>query len=243
MGERGIILLQKNKESYIENTKAREVFDVTGAGDTVIAITSACVALKESLERSVSLANLGAGIVVGRFGTNAVTIDDIKNEIGDINSKLLDLNKLKKLLKLSELNSEKIVMTNGCFDILHAGHVQFLEQAKKLGDKLIIAINTDKSVKNLKGQNRPINNLKSRIEVLKGLSSVDWIIPFDEDTPEKLIESITPNILVKGSDYKIEQIAGAKHVIKNGGEVFTIKLLKGHSSTNIIKKIKNFKKN
>ena len=109
--------------------------------------------------------------------------------------------------------------------------------------KLIIAINTDKSVKNLKGQNRPINNLKSRIEVLKGLSSVDWIIPFDEETPEKLIELITPNILVKGSDYEIEKIAGAQHVFKNGGEVFTINLLKGHSSTNIIEKIKNLKNN
>ncbi len=243
MGEKGIILLQKDKESYVENTKAREVFDVTGAGDTVIAITAACIALKESLERSVSLANLGAGIVVGRLGTNAITIDDIKNKIGNINSKLLDLKNLKKLLKVSEDNSEKIVMTNGCFDILHSGHVQFLEQAKKLGDKLIIAINTDKSVKNLKGQNRPINNLKSRIEVLKGLSSVDWIIPFDEETPEKLIELITPNILVKGSDYEIEKIAGAQHVFKNGGEVFTINLLKGHSTTNIIEKIKNLKNN
>ena len=136
-------------------------------------------------------------------------------------------------------SGEKIVMTNGCFDILHAGHIAYLEEAKALGDRLIVAINNDESVSRLKGKKRPINSLKERMKVLSGLISTDWIVPFEEDTPINIIENIKPDILVKGGDYKLSDVVGAKIVNEYGGEVKILSYIEGFSSSNIIEKLKD----
>jgi D-beta-D-heptose 7-phosphate kinase/D-beta-D-heptose 1-phosphate adenosyltransferase len=134
--------------------------------------------------------------------------------------------------------NERIVMTNGCFDILHAGHVAYLEAAKSLGDRLIVAINDDDSVRRLKGDSRPINELHDRMAVLAGLASVDWVVPFSEDTPERLISKVLPDLLVKGGDYRPEEIAGSKDVLNNGGEVRVLAFREGQSSSRIIDKLR-----
>ena len=149
---------------------------------------------------------------------------------------------LKEAVKLAKDRGEKIVMTNGCFDILHPGHVSYLENARKLGDRLIVAVNTDNSVKRLKGEERPINHLTSRMAVLAGLSSVDWLVAFDEDTPQRLIGEVLPDLLVKGGDYKPEDIAGSKEVWANGGDVKVLNFEKWFSTSSVIKKIKHLEK-
>ena len=146
---------------------------------------------------------------------------------------------LKAIIQQSKTRGEKIVMTNGCFDILHPGHVSYLENARKLGDRLIVAVNTDESVKRLKGDSRPINDLDARMAVLAGLASVDWVVPFAEDTPQRLIGEILPDLLVKGGDYKPEEIAGSQEVWANGGEVRVLNFENGCSTTNVIKKIQS----
>ena len=143
------------------------------------------------------------------------------------------------IVEEAKKRGEKIVMTNGCFDILHPGHVSYLENARKLGDRLIVAVNTDASVKRLKGEARPINELEARMAVLAGLTSVDWVVPFDEDTPQRLIGEILPDLLVKGGDYKPEEIAGSQEVWANGGEVKVLNFENGCSTTNVIKKIQS----
>ena len=148
---------------------------------------------------------------------------------------------LKMAVDHAKARGEKIVMTNGCFDILHQGHVSYLENARKLGDRLIVAVNTDDSVKRLKGESRPINNLNARMAVLAGLASVDWVVSFDEDTPQRLIGEILPDLLVKGGDYKPEEIAGSKEVWANGGDVRVLNFENGCSTTNVIEKIKALK--
>ena len=135
--------------------------------------------------------------------------------------------------------NERIIMTNGCFDVLHAGHVAYLEEAKSLGDRLIVAVNDDASVRRLKGESRPVNELEDRMLVLGGLAAVDWVVPFAEDTPAALIADILPDVLVKGGDYKPEEIAGAKDVLENGGEVRVLAFRKGHSSSRIIDKLRD----
>ncbi len=153
----------------------------------------------------------------------------------------MEESQLKAAVELAKARGEKIVMTNGCFDILHPGHVSYLENARKLGDRLIVAVNTDNSVKRLKGETRPINDLATRMAVLAGLSSVDWLVAFDEDTPQRLIAEILPDLLVKGGDYKPEEIVGSKEVWLNGGEVKVLNFENGCSTTNVIKKIQQLK--
>ena len=152
------------------------------------------------------------------------------------------LSKIKSaeaLAKTIKSTNKRTVFTNGCFDLLHAGHVQYLKQAKSFGDRLIVAVNTDKSVKKLKGDARPLNPLAARMDVLAGLRSVDWVVSFSEETPERLINALLPDVLVKGADYKIEQIAGHKAVLANGGVVKTVALKRGYSTTNLLEKIKS----
>ena len=151
----------------------------------------------------------------------------------------MDETTLKAIIVEAKARGEKIVMTNGCFDILHPGHVSYLENARKLGDRLIVAVNTDESVKRLKGESRPINDLNARMAVLAGLASVDWVVPFEEDTPQRLIGEILPDLLVKGGDYKPEEIAGSQEVWANGGEVKVLNFENGCSTTNVIKKIQS----
>ncbi|MEC8956515.1 MAG: D-glycero-beta-D-manno-heptose 1-phosphate adenylyltransferase [Pseudomonadota bacterium] len=151
---------------------------------------------------------------------------------------IYSFDELSEVIKVSKLNSEKIVMTNGCFDILHAGHIAYLEEAKSLGDRLLVAVNDDDSVSRLKGPKRPINSLNDRAKVLNGLVSVDWVISFSEDTPVCLIKGIKPDVLVKGGDYQLSEIIGGQEVLANGGKVKALSFKEGYSTSAIIEKLK-----
>ncbi len=242
--EKGMTLLRPNQPVYHLPTVAKEVFDVTGAGDTVISVLATALADGRSFEESCYLANVAAGIVVGKLGTSTVSTVELENAIHGRTSTgfgIMSESELKTAVQLAKNRGEKIVMTNGCFDILHPGHVSYLENARKLGDRLIVAVNTDNSVKRLKGDTRPINDLASRMAVLAGLASVDWLVAFDEDTPQRLISEILPDLLVKGGDYQPEDIAGSKEVWANGGDVQVLNFENGCSTSNVIKKIRELK--
>ncbi|HHF7273993.1 TPA: bifunctional D-glycero-beta-D-manno-heptose-7-phosphate kinase/D-glycero-beta-D-manno-heptose 1-phosphate adenylyltransferase HldE [Haemophilus influenzae] len=242
--EKGMTLLRPNQEPYHLPTVAKEVFDVTGAGDTVISVLATALADGRSFEESCYLANVAAGIVVGKLGASTVSTVELENAIHarpETGFGIMSEAELKDAVAQAKARGEKIVMTNGCFDILHPGHISYLENARKLGDRLIVAVNSDDSVKRLKGESRPINNLENRMAVLAGLASVDWLVPFTEDTPQRLIGEILPDLLVKGGDYKPEEIAGSKEVWANGGDVKVLNFENGCSTTNVIEKIKLLK--
>ncbi|QZN94936.1 bifunctional D-glycero-beta-D-manno-heptose-7-phosphate kinase/D-glycero-beta-D-manno-heptose 1-phosphate adenylyltransferase HldE [Symbiopectobacterium purcellii] len=239
--EQGMTLLQPGKAPLNLPTQAQEVYDVTGAGDTVIGVLAAALAAGNSLEDACFLANAAAGVVVGKLGTSTVTPIELENAIrgrADSCFGAMDEAQLKAAVAQARLRGEKIVMTNGVFDILHAGHVSYLANARKLGDRLIVAVNSDDSTSRLKGPTRPVNALAQRMAVLSALGAVDWVVPFEEDTPQRLIAGILPDILVKGGDYKPEDIAGSKEVWANGGDVQVLNFEDGCSTTNIINAIK-----
>jgi len=239
-GPEGMTLFNKNRNQNIIKShyaaQTIDVFDVSGAGDTVIATIASGIASKIDLNQSVELSNITAGVVVSKSGTSSFSLDEIIPFLKGSSS--LDANISMKAIHLAKKESKKIVFTNGCFDILHAGHVSYLKEARSKGDILIVGINDDKSVSRLKGNNRPINNLENRIEVLSSLQSVDIAIPFSEDTPLNLIKEIIPDVLVKGEDYKINEIVGSDFVKKTGGKVERIKFVKGLSTSNLIKMLK-----
>ncbi|WGE47587.1 bifunctional D-glycero-beta-D-manno-heptose-7-phosphate kinase/D-glycero-beta-D-manno-heptose 1-phosphate adenylyltransferase HldE [Actinobacillus equuli] len=238
--EKGMTLLRPNQAPFHLPTQAKEVYDVTGAGDTVISVLATAIADGRPYEEACYLANAAAGVVVGKLGTSTVTPTELENAIHhreETGFGILVEDELKRAVEQAKQRGEKIVMTNGCFDILHPGHVSYLENARKLGDRLIVAVNTDESVKRLKGESRPINDLNARMAVLAGLASVDWVVPFAEDTPQRLIGEVLPDLLVKGGDYKPEEIAGSQEVWANGGEVKVLNFENGCSTTNVIKKI------
>lgn len=241
-GEHGMSLLQKNLPPLHLPTRAREVYDVTGAGDTVIAVLTACIAAKEDWQMATIFANTAAGIVVQKIGSATVSISELRRALQRQHaSELGVLTEEELLIAIADAraHNENIVMTNGCFDILHPGHVAYLEEAKELGKRLIVAVNDDNSVKRLKGAGRPINTLEFRMNMLAALKAVDWVVSFSEDTPARLIERLLPDILVKGGDYKPEEIAGAEAVLTNGGAVKVLKFIPGHSTAGLIKKIRN----
>lgn len=240
--EKGMTLIRPNQPAYHLPTQAKEVFDVTGAGDTVISVLATALADGRQLEEACYLANAAAGVVVGKLGTSTVTPTELENAVHqrtETGFGVMSEAQLKTIVAQSKARGEKIVMTNGCFDILHPGHVSYLENARKLGDRLIVAVNSDASVKRLKGETRPINDLDARMAVLAGLASVDWVVPFEEDTPQRLISEILPDLLVKGGDYKPEEIAGSEEVWANGGEVRVLNFENGCSTSNVIKKIQS----
>lgn len=239
--EKGMSLFSPQNDELHLPTNAREVYDVTGAGDTVIAVLAATLSTGANLKDSCRFANIAAGIVVGKLGTSTVSMEELAREMGCKTSEkggIVSEDELVNLISQAHLRGEKVVMTNGCFDILHAGHCQYLNQARELGDRLIVAVNTDESVQILKGPTRPINSVDNRMAVLSSLGSVDWVVSFSEETPQRLIAKLLPDILVKGGDYKVEDIAGAKEVIANGGEVKILSFKPGCSTTNVINKIK-----
>ena len=239
-GEHGMTLLRPSEAELHLPAKAREVFDVTGAGDTVIAVLAAAIAAGESLPHSVGLANIAASIVVGKLGTAAVSAPELRRAVqSDQGSErgVVSLEQLQIALSDARSHGEKVVFTNGCFDIIHAGHVGYLEQAKQLGDRLIVAINSDASVRRLKGKGRPINPHDRRMAVLAGLESVDWVVCFDDDTPESLLRALQPDILVKGGDYDRKGVVGWEIVDAYGGEVEVLGFLDNVSTTAIVNKI------
>ncbi len=239
--EKGMVLFQRGEAPFIQETRAREVFDVTGAGDTVIGTLAAALAAGSSLIEATQIANLAAGIVVRKMGTATTTVAEIQSEMlkhTPLERGVSDESNLISLIQKAKDSGERIVMTNGCFDILHAGHVAYLALAAELGDRLIVAVNSDDSVKRLKGEDRPINTLMQRMVVLSGLESVDWVVGFNEDTPARLIEQLLPDILVKGGDYRVEDIAGGEAVKANGGVVKILNFVDSCSTSAVIAAIK-----
>jgi D-beta-D-heptose 7-phosphate kinase/D-beta-D-heptose 1-phosphate adenosyltransferase len=235
-GEQGMTLFTDGEPLTLP-AQARKVFDVTGAGDTMIALFAAAVATGLDVADAASLANLGAGIVVGKIGAATASRSELQRALhaqGSGGRGLVEPPELAALVAEAKARGERVVLTNGCFDILHAGHVSYLEEAKSCGDRLIVAVNDDDSVRRLKGVSRPINSLADRMAVLAGLASVDWVVPFGEDTPAELIAKILPDVLVKGGDYRVEQIAGGDTVLKNGGEVRVLGFKPGRSTSALI---------
>ena len=241
-GEHGMTLLRPEHAPLHLPARAREVFDVTGAGDTVISTLAASIAAGEELPNAVALANLAAGIVVGKLGTAAISAPELRRAVQREEGSergVLSLDQLLIAIEDARAHGERIVFTNGCFDILHAGHVTYLEQARAQGDRLIVAINDDASVSRLKGPGRPINAVDRRMAVLAGLGAVDWVVSFSEDTPERLLKQVQPDVLVKGGDYGVDQVVGADIVQAYGGEVRVLGLVENSSTTAIVEKIRN----
>lgn len=238
--ERGMSLFQTDAEPVHLQAHAREVFDVTGAGDTVIAALAAAIGAGATVADAAGVANLAAGIVVGKLGAASVTPEELDRALhrqGIGGQGVLSRDALLEQVAQAKGRGERLVMTNGCFDLLHAGHVGYLEEAKRLGDRLIVAVNDDASVTRLKGEGRPVTPLEDRMAVLAGLAAVDWVVPFSEDTPEGLIAAVSPEVLVKGGDYRPEDIAGAEHVLANGGEVRVLPYQPGRSTSEILNRL------
>ena len=236
--EKGMTLFRLNQAPYHLPAISKAVTDVTGAGDTVIATVAAALAAGENIKLAVTLANIAASIVVSKVGTTAITAPELELEFHKYHqgNGFLSREQLALSVALAKQRGEKVVFTNGCFDILHAGHVTYLKQAKMLGDKLVVAINDDESVTKLKGKGRPINTVDRRLAVLQGLESVDWVTSFDGNTPESLLETLKPSILVKGGDYTKDQVIGKEIVEAYGGEVKVMGVVPECSTTRIIQK-------
>ena len=238
LGAKGMILIGDGKPYFVKSL-AREVYDVSGAGDTTIAYLATCIANGMPMRDAVDIANYAAGIQVGKVGTSSVywqeVRDLISNEDHGISHKILSMEDIAHFRK--DNAQKKIVFTNGCFDILHVGHKRYLQQAATLGDILVVGVNSDTSVKRLKGPSRPVNNEQDRAEMLSALGFIDYVVIFDEDTPYELIKKIQPDVLVKGGDYKPEDVIGRDIVEARGGRLELISFVEGKSTTNIINKI------
>ena len=240
LGPEGVLMVDDQNNVHMMTSEAKQVYDVSGAGDTIIAVLAVLIVNDYEFISALKIANVAAGLAVGKVGTSVISyreLDDTLNTKEKTIQSLHSIDKLMPIIEQAKLENKKIVMTNGCFDILHAGHVSYLKEAAKLGNILIVAINSDTSVSKLKGKSRPINPLEMRATVLSSLSAVDYVISFEEDTPEKLYELVLPDILVKGSDYSKEEIAGADIITNNGGMVKLIDLVEGFSTTSIIDRI------
>ncbi|MCB5184890.1 bifunctional D-glycero-beta-D-manno-heptose-7-phosphate kinase/D-glycero-beta-D-manno-heptose 1-phosphate adenylyltransferase HldE [Methylobacillus gramineus] len=240
-GEEGISVIDDTGTAHLPAT-ARQVYDVSGAGDTVISTLTAGLAHGLNLHASLELANIAAGIVVGKVGTVPITRDYLLTELLSQQSavqadKVCNKDTLLARVQSWRSNGERIVFTNGCFDLLHAGHVTYLEAARKTGDRLVLGLNTDRSVSALKGPTRPVIHEADRARVLAALESVDAVILFDEDTPLQLINAIRPDVIVKGSDYTEDQVVGGSEVKSWGGKIALIDVVPGRSTSNIIQKL------
>jgi len=239
--EEGMSLYARTGDETHIQTEARDVFDITGAGDTVISMIARVFFAGHDLKTAATLANVAAGIKVGKFGAAAVSIDEISAWIlhrqNAGRQKLVELSQAKQLVSLARSQGRKVVFTNGCFDLLHAGHVQLLQKAKALGHFLIVAINDDDSVRRLKGNGRPLISVFDRARIIAALEPVDYVMIFPDLTPLRLIEELTPDILVKGGNYSLEEVVGRQEVEKYGGCVAFIPPIDAQSSSKIIKEI------
>jgi D-beta-D-heptose 7-phosphate kinase/D-beta-D-heptose 1-phosphate adenosyltransferase len=218
---------------------AKEVIDVTGAGDTVIATCAIAYGAGFSIDECARLANLAASIVVSKFGAAQTTIEELAAAQNHKSAELPTLDTLLWELKALREQSKRIVFTNGCFDLVHAGHISSFKQAREFGDVLMVAVNSDSSIRRIKGESRPVINLLNRVKLLAAIRYVDFVIPFEEDTPQLLIEQIKPDVLVKGKEWEGKEVAGAEFIKSYGGRVEFIELEQGLSSTNIIESIVN----
>ncbi|MDG2135945.1 MAG: bifunctional D-glycero-beta-D-manno-heptose-7-phosphate kinase/D-glycero-beta-D-manno-heptose 1-phosphate adenylyltransferase HldE [Luminiphilus sp.] len=240
--EAGMTLIQAGSPPQHLAASAREVYDVTGAGDTVIAVMAGCLSAGLPLSESARFANQAAGIVVAKLGTASVTPAELgaiptseprpSNKTG-----VMSESDLLVEIEQAKLTGQRVVMTNGCFDLLHPGHVSYLQQASAQGDLLVVAVNDDDSVRRLKGPSRPVNPTADRMAILAALACVEFVVPFSEDTPARLIEAVAPDVLVKGGDYKVEEIAGHESVLARGGRVITLDFVEGHSTSGMLARL------
>ncbi len=239
--EEGMSLFFASGDEAHLPTEAREVFDVSGAGDTVLAMLGAGLGSGLKLSEAAELANLAAGIVVAKVGTSTVTAEEILIALGrqhpDSDAKILTLERLVPRLAQERASGKKIVFTNGCFDLIHVGHVTYLQQARRLGDLMVLGLNSDASIRRLKGELRPLIGETERAHILAALDCIDYVVLFDEDTPQQLIEAVEPQILVKGGDYTPETVVGREFVESRGGRVELIPVVAGRSTTALVEKI------
>ena len=243
-GAKGMVMAGPGKKPLFLSARAKEVYDVSGAGDTVIACLAACRNLNWPWENAVECANLAAGIVVAKSGTKPVSIEDLTAGKKDATSrKIQTVEMAQKPLGNWQSEGQKIGFTNGCFDILHPGHIHLLNAAAEQCDKLIVGLNSDASVTRLKGPERPILHQDERTALIAALKAVDMVIIFEEDTPYALIKRIQPAILIKGSDYKKEDVVGADLVESYGGRVVLVDLMENKSTSSIIDRIKTLNHN
>ena len=243
LGDEGMFLLAESQEPIHLSTAARQVFDVTGAGDTVISMLAVSLAGGLDWQASIRLANSAAGLAVSKVGTTAVGREELLHHLSASTPahKIVpegDEHAFQSSLASLRREGMKLVFTNGCFDILHAGHVRYLQEARRMGDALVVGINSDASVRCLKGEERPFNKLDDRCEVLAAIECVDLVVPFSEDTPEELIRNTCPDVLVKGADWKDKGVVGADFVEARGGEVVLVDILPGRSTTGLADKIR-----
>ena len=239
LGKDGIFFENDRGESRIIPTEAKAVFDVTGAGDTVVAALTLARACGVPIEDSVRFANVAAGIVVGRFGTWSVSRPEILARLGEQSTgKILTWDEAVSVAGLFRSEGKRLVFSNGCFDILHAGHTEYLARARSYGDALMVGINDDASVARLKGPERPINRLEDRATVVAALQAVTYVVPFGDDTPIKLIKAVTPHVLIKGEDWRDKGVVGEQWVDEHGGSVVLLPLRAGCSTTSTIERVR-----
>ena len=240
-GKDGMSVVSKGGNVVHLRTMARQVFDVSGAGDTAVAAMALGMAVGADIVTSATLANLAAGIVVGKLGTAVVTVSELVEQLTPLNaqagnSKIFTLESVLKLSTQWREQGDRIAFTNGCFDLLHPGHVSLLDQAKRSADRLIVGLNADESIRRLKGPERPIQNEIARATVLSSLKFVDAVVIFAEDTPIELLHALAPDVLVKGADYTLDKVVGADFIIGRGGEVILADLVDGQSTTSMVKR-------
>lgn len=241
LGAAGMFLVERGNVTKTVKSAAREVYDVTGAGDTSIAYLAAELALGKDMAEAVEIANYAAGLQVAKVGTSIVYPEEVARAMncagGD--DKRLDFYHAEGLARLKEKQrvGRKVIFTNGCFDILHAGHITYLSEAKRLGDILVVGVNSDASVRRLKGEDRPVNTLEDRLTLLSALECVDYVVMFEEDTPLEIIKKIEPDVLVKGGDYRIDAVVGAREMAARGKEVKVLPFVAGKSTTGIIERM------
>ena len=239
-GGEGLTIFEATGECLHVPAVSVDVYDETGAGDTVAATLGVCAALDWPLAEAARIANAAGGLVCTKFGTAAASAQELNLAVRT-NTDAAEAPRRRQIadaLARARRHGERIVFTNGCFDILHAGHVGYLNEARELGDRLVVAVNDDDSVRRLKGDGRPVNRLERRVRVLEGLASVDWVVPFSEDTPEELLAEIRPDVLVKGGDYALEEVVGADIVRGYGGDVCVLGLVEDCSTTDIVDRIR-----
>ncbi len=242
-GKEGMVLFEGAAGPYIIRSKARQVFDVSGAGDTVVAVAGLAIAAGESLQDAATLANLAAGIVVGKIGTATVTLGELTTAMrpleDTLSQKVKTIGEIPELMRSLKNAGKKIVLTNGCFDFLHAGHMKLFSASKQLGDVLIVAIDDDASVRQLKGAGRPVISARERLKTLSSLDSIDYVVEFASDQLLALIETLVPDVLTKGSNYAAADVFGGDKVAELGGRVELIPVGEALSSSKIIKKIRS----
>ncbi|MCH2549815.1 MAG: D-glycero-beta-D-manno-heptose-7-phosphate kinase [Alphaproteobacteria bacterium] len=241
-GSKGMSLISTDDKPFHLPALAREIYDVSGAGDTVVAVLATGLSLGMTIRDAATLANIAAGLVVSKVGTAVVKKSDLESSINSRRSALSNIYDKKNLIdQIAQWRSQnlKIGFTNGCFDVIHPGHISLFDQASARCDRLVIGVNSDSSVKRLKGLDRPIQDEISRSQILASLANVDAVIIFEDDTPIDLIQLIRPDVLIKGADYKLEEVVGAEFVQSYEGKIFLATLLDGFSTTDIINRLLN----